>query len=96
MTNFKLHLEPVVKEFLDAQDDKTKRICKDNLRKVENNPYPDQGIGDKEKVTVDGEEIYRLHIGRTWTAFYYILEEEKQVRVVEILPIDEAHKKYGY
>lgn len=94
--SYKVYVEPEVKEFLQFQSGKTKRICKDNLKKLEANPYPGQGIGDKEKVPVSGEEAYRLHISRTFTAFYYIKEEEKQVRVVEILPIDEAHKKYGY
>lgn len=94
--NYKLYLEPEAKDFIDTLDDKSQRICKDNLRKVEDNPYPGQGIGDKEKVPVAGEEIYRLHIGRTLTAFYYVIEKKKQVRVVEIMSIDEAHDKYGY
>lgn len=94
--SYKVLVEPKVKEFLQFQGDKTRRICKNNLKKLEDNPYPGQGIGDKEKIPVEGEEVYRLHISRTFTAFYYIIEERKQVRVVEILPIDEAHKKYGY
>lgn len=40
--------------------------------------------------------MFRMHISRTHTAFYVILEEEQEVRVVEILPIDEAHKRYGF
>jgi hypothetical protein len=40
--------------------------------------------------------MYRLHIGRTHTAFYDILDAEKEVRVVEILDIDDAHKRYGF
>lgn len=96
MMSYKLYLEPDAKDFLDKLDDKSKRICKDNLRKVEDNPFPGQGIGDKEKVPVEGEEVYRLHIGRSLTAFYYVLKEEKQIRVVEIMPIDNAHEKYGF
>ena len=45
---------------------------------------------------IEGKERYRLHIGRTYTAFYIINEDEKLVRVVEILSIDVAHKKYGF
>jgi len=40
--------------------------------------------------------MYRLHIGRTHTAFYVILEDEKEVRVVDLLDIDQAHKRYGF
>lgn len=94
--SYKLYLEPEAKDFLDTLDDKSQRICKDNLRKVEDKPYPGQGIGDKEKVPVAGEEIYRLHISRTFTAFYYVIEEKKQVRVVEIMSIDDAHDEYGF
>lgn len=82
-------------EFLRALDEKSRRICKDDLRKLEADPYPGRGKGDKERLSVDGEEIYRLHIGRTHTAFYIVLEDEQEVRVVEVLPIDDAHKRYG-
>lgn len=40
--------------------------------------------------------MYRLHIGRTHTAFYKILEDEEQVRIVDILSIDDAHDQYGF
>lgn len=83
-------------EFIESLDDKSKRIVRENLEKLEDDPYPrpDSGSGDKEKVTVEGEEVYRLHIGRSLTAFYVVVEEQKQVRVFEILDIDEAHKRY--
>jgi mRNA-degrading endonuclease RelE of RelBE toxin-antitoxin system len=82
--------------YLERLDEKSRRICRDNLEKLAENPYPGRGTGDKEKLVVDGEELYRLHVGRTHTAFYVILEDEQQVRVVDIVPIDETHKRYGY
>ena len=86
-----------VAEYIQSADDKTARIIKDNLRKLEDDPYPrpGSGSGDKEKLTIDGEEKYRLHIGRSLTAFYDVIEEENKVHVAEILPIDEAHRRYG-
>ncbi len=93
--SYDIYLSDEVKDFLSTLDEKSERICRKNLKKL-SNPYPGRGIGDKEKLTVQGEEMYRLHIGRTFTAFYVIDEEEKEVRVIEILPIDDAHKKYGY
>ena len=38
----------------------------------------------------------QMHIGRTHTAFYIIKDSADEVRVVDILDIDEAHKRYGY
>ena len=86
------------REYIAAADEKSERIITDNLRKLEDDPHPrpGSGSGDKEKLVVDGTEMYRLHISRTHTAFYTILEDDSQVRVVEILPIDEAHDRYGF
>lgn len=84
------------REYVSLLDEKSTRIVKENLQKLADDPYPrpESGAGDTEKVIVDGEEIYRLHIGRTHTAFYDVLESEKEVRVVELMDIDEAHKRY--
>jgi hypothetical protein len=37
-----------------------------------------------------------MHTSRSYTAIYTILEDENEVRVLEIVPIDEAHKRYGF
>jgi len=84
-------------EFLSVADDKTTRICTEKLRYLADNPYPGRGHGDKEKLPIDGRrDRYRLHISRTYTAIYTVLEDNKEVRVLEIVPIDEAHKRYGF
>jgi mRNA-degrading endonuclease RelE of RelBE toxin-antitoxin system len=86
------------REYVAALDDKSTRIVKENLRKLadEPSPKPGSGYGDREKLVVDGEEMYRLHIGRTHTAFYVVLEDESEVRVVDVTDIDDAHKRYGF
>lgn len=85
------------REFLATADEKTDRIVRENLRQLADEPYPRPGAGggDREKLPVDGREMYRLHIGRTYTALYTIHSETEEVRVREILPIDDAHKRYG-
>lgn len=85
------------REFLTDADEKTERITRDNLEKLVEDPHPRPGAGsgDREKLPVDGREMYRLHIGRTYTALYTIHEDVGEVRVREILPIDDAHKRYG-
>ena len=96
--SYNVLLAETAREYVAALDEKSTRIVKENLRQLAEEPYPRPGAGsgDREKLTVDGEEIYRLHIGRTHTAFYDILEEEGEVRVIEIMDIDEAHKRYGH
>jgi mRNA-degrading endonuclease RelE of RelBE toxin-antitoxin system len=91
----KIVLSDVAMDFLCSLDKKSKSICKKNLEKL-SFPYPGKGIGDKEKIVVAGEEMFRLHIGRTYTAFYIIDEKQKTVRILEIPSIEVAHKKYGF
>ena len=96
--SYEVLLAEEAREYVAALDEKSTRIVTDNLRKLADDPHPrpGSGSGDREKLVVDGEELYRLHIGRTHTAFYDILEADEEVRVIEILDIDGAHKRYGF
>lgn len=96
--SYEILLSEDAETYYQSLDDKSQRIVRENLETLADEPYPKPGAGsgDREKLTVEGEEMYRLHIGRTHTAFYTILEAEKEVRVVEIVDIDEAHKRYGF
>lgn len=94
--SYKVLVTQKIQKFFQKQEEKTRRIIKENLKKLEKNPYPGRGSGDKKKLPIQGKERYRMHIGRTWTVFYSILEDKKEVRISEILTIDEAHKKYEY
>lgn len=94
MTSYNVFLGEDAVSSLDLLDEKSERIVKENLRYLTENPYPGRGQGDKEAVSVDDEEVYRMHIGRTHTAFHVILEEKSEVRVFDLMTIDEAHKRY--
>ena len=96
MARYRVQVSEPARAFLEAMDAKSRRICHNNLGKLAAGPYPGRGPGGKERVPVRGEEVFRLHIGRRYTAFYIIVEGDKAVRVLELLPIDQAHKKYGY
>lgn len=96
MPEYDVLLSPDVVEFLEAADEKTERIVRDHLGYLAADPYPGRGRGDKERLPIDGETRYRLHVGRTWTAFYAVYEDDGEVGVLEIVSIDEAHKRYGY
>lgn len=97
MSEYDVLLSEDAREFLTVADDKTARICKEKLGYLAENPYPGRGRGDKEKLPIDSHrDRFRMHISRTYTAIYTVLEDEKEVRVLEIVPIDEAHKRYGF
>lgn len=93
---YEIRLHPDANEYIQKLDSKSQRIVKDNLRKLEDDPYPrpDSKLGDAEKVTVNGDEYFRLHISRTHTAFYRVKDSEDQVHVINIVDIDTAHKMY--
>ncbi len=65
MTSYKVLATPEIKEFLRTQGKKTRRIVKENLEKLEEVPYPGEGLGGKEKLPIEGDKRYRMHIGRT-------------------------------
>lgn len=95
--SYQVLLSDQAREFLSSLDEKSRRIVSDNLKKLAEDPYPrpSSGRGDREKITWDGREGYRLHISRTYTALYTIHEEQREIRIQEILTIQDAHKRYG-
>ncbi|MFC7131065.1 type II toxin-antitoxin system RelE/ParE family toxin [Haloferax chudinovii] len=85
------------REFLSVADEKTTRICKEKLGYLSETPYPGRGRGHKEQLPIDGRrDRFRMHVSRSYTAMYTVLEEDREVRVLEILPIDDAHERYGF
>ena len=82
-------------EFLNKLDDKSRRIVRARRATLQEDPFPGKG-GDKELIKSPKgrpeEKVYRLHIGRSFTAFYRIKGET--VYVTEVLTIGDTHKKY--
>lgn len=60
------------------------------IRKLED-PY---NIPDVECLH-SGMQVYRMHIGRTYTVIFRIDKESKVVRVMDLMTIEKAHKRYG-
>jgi mRNA-degrading endonuclease RelE of RelBE toxin-antitoxin system len=54
---YEVRLHPDANQYIQSKDSKSQRIIKQNLRKLEEEPYPrpDSKLGDTEKVTVDGD-----------------------------------------
>lgn len=70
-------------------------IVRAKCKALADDPFPGEH-GDKELIRRKGhKDIYRLHIGRSYTAFYKIYKEEKIVKILEVTTIEQAHKLYG-
>ncbi len=91
---YKVLIDREALKYVNSLPDKSQRIVKENLRKLGENPYPG-GTGDKEKLTHRGKTLYRMHIGRTFTAFYRVYDKEKEVKILKVMTIEKAHKEYG-
>ena len=82
-------------EAINELPSKTRRIVHDTLKSLEQDPYPGTG-GDKKLLhQEEGIEVYRFHIGRSYTAFYTIDIRSHVVQVHDVMTIGQAHKKYG-
>jgi mRNA interferase RelE/StbE len=74
---------------------KSQRIIMDKLKSLREDPFPGSG-GDRERLHVKGrEDIFRLHIGHSFTAFYRIHEPKKEVHILAVMSTEQAHKRYG-
>lgn len=92
---FILLIEQKQSDKINGFDEKSRRIIKEKLEALKDDPYPGKR-GDKEKFCLrDGYILYRLHIGRSWTAFYRVYDRETVVKVLDVMTIEQAHKKYG-
>jgi len=83
-------------DFLNTLPDKSKHIIKDKLAILKTDPYPGNG-GDKERLNTSDIEVFRLHIGRSFTALYIIHSnpEKNWVEITHLMTSEQAHKRYG-
>jgi mRNA-degrading endonuclease RelE of RelBE toxin-antitoxin system len=92
---YELKIDKRAHRFYRSLDEKSRRIVKDHLDRLKADPFPGSS-GDKEKILLPGGEItFRMHIGRTFTAFYDIDEGSSTVFTNILTTIEEAHKRYG-
>jgi mRNA-degrading endonuclease RelE of RelBE toxin-antitoxin system len=83
-------------DFLNALPEKSQRIITEKLAVLKTDPYPGSG-GDKERLNTDGMEVFRLHIGRSFTALYIVHTDTDRdwVEITHLMTIEQAHKRYG-
>ncbi len=81
--SYKILVTPEVKEFVSNLDEKTRRIIKNNLKKLEKEPWKPRAKLDIKKLKGSkNPKLYRLRIG-DYRAIYAIQDEK--VRVTEII-----------
>lgn len=94
MVAFQIVINKNALQFINTLSSKSQRIVIDRCKTLAEDPFP--GEGDRELIKRKGhQDIYRLHISRSYTAFYKIYKEEKIVRILDIVTIEQAHKIYG-
>ena len=74
--------------------EKSQRIIKEKLAILKTNPYPGKTGGIKQLKTEE-REIYRLHIGRSFTTLYLIHTDKNRVEITHLMTIERAHKRFG-
>ena len=94
MVNFEVFIDEDAQEFLDNLPEKTQESVRSKLKLFEEDPFPGTGC-DKELLKPKHKGLYRIHISRTYTAFYHIFPKEKTVRILWLGPIGQAHNLYG-
>jgi mRNA interferase RelE/StbE len=94
MVNFEVFIDEDAQEFLDNLPQKTQGIVRSKLRLLEEDPFPGAG-SNKELLNPKHKGLYRLHISRTYTAFYHIFPADKTVKILWLGPISQAHNLYG-
>ena len=92
--SFTMVIDKKALKYLSELPEKSQRLVKEKCHALAEDPFPGQG-GDKELLHLD-YKLYRLHVGRSFTVFYQISDEEKLVKILEIVTIDKAHKLYKH
>lgn len=94
MVNFEVLIDEDAQVFLDHLPEKIQESVRSKLRLLREDPFPGTG-GNKELLKPTHKGLYRMHISRTYTAFYHIFPEEKIVKILWLGPIGQAHNLYG-
>ena len=94
MVTFHIVISKNALDFINSLPQKSQRIVIEKCKALAADPFPCQG--DREQIQRrDHKEIYRLHISRSYTAFYKIYKDEKKVKILDVMTIERAHRVYG-
>ena len=85
-----VQIERGVLKTLEKYPEKIREYVFSHLRKLED-PYTAPDV----ECLYPKKQVYRMHIGRTYTVIFTIHKESNTVRVLDLMAIGQAHKRYG-
>jgi mRNA interferase RelE/StbE len=85
-----IQLERGVVKTLSKYPEKIREQIFSHIRKLDD-PYRAPDV----ECLYPTKQLYRMHVGRTYTIIFRILKESGTVIVLEVLTIEQAHKRYG-
>jgi mRNA-degrading endonuclease RelE of RelBE toxin-antitoxin system len=85
-----VQIERSVIKTLEKYPEKIRGHIFNHLRKLED-PYSAPDV----ECLHSKLQIYRMHIGRTYTLIFKINKESNIVTVLDLMTIEQAHKRYG-
>ncbi len=77
----KVVIDRKVLKYLSELPEKSQHLIKQKCHALAEDPNPGKG-GDKELLHLEFK-LYRLHVGRSFTVFYQIDEDEDLVKILE-------------
>ena len=83
----KVEVERFACDFVKILPLKSRRIILSHVHRLEE----PESAPDVERL---GKNVYRMHVGHTYTVFFCIVHVEGRVHMTDILPIEIAHKRY--
>ncbi|MDO9323818.1 MAG: hypothetical protein Q7T80_02565 [Methanoregula sp.] len=85
-----VQIERSVIKTLEKYPEKIREHIFSHLRKLED-PYSAPGV----ECLHSKVQVYRMHIGRTYTIIFKIHKDSNIVQVLDLMTIEQAHKRYG-
>ncbi len=90
---FDIVIERKAQDFLKKLPVKSRHIVVNKILELKEDPYPG---GNKERLSYPHPPaVYRLHVGRSYTVFYLIENENNLVKIEKIMTIERSHKEYS-
>jgi len=92
--SFRVLISKKALSFLTLTPEKSRRLIREYCLALAGDPCPSK-TGDRKRLHLGDYELYRMHVGHSYTVFYRILPEEKTVKVLDIMTFEQAHRRYG-